>query len=136
MKNKKLLLIILTLSLLLTACSGNAPAKAAEAWMQAIATSDGVAALALTCDAYKPAVQEMGFLMGGINMLTEGMLSDIEVDTSGLEFETISKSGNQAVVSVSGSIIQGMMGMAMEQPINATVNMLKEDGDWKYCGDR
>ena len=136
MKNKKLLLIIISLSLLLTACGSSAPAKATEEWMQAIATSDGVTALALTCDEYKPAIQEMGFFMGGMNMLTGGMLSDAEVDTSGLKFETTSQNGNQAVVSISGNIIQGMMGMAMEQPINASVNMLKEDGDWKYCGDR
>ena len=103
MKRKKLILMILSLSLLLTACGGSAPAKAAEEWMQAIATSDGVTALALTCDEYKPAIQEMGFFMGGMNMLTGGMLSDAEVDTSGLEFETISRDGNEAVVSISGS---------------------------------
>ena len=128
-------LVFLIITLLLTSCSRSAPAKAAEEWMQATATSDGVTALALTCDEYKPAIQEMGFFMGGMNMLTGGMLSDAEVDTSGLKFETLSKNGNQAVVSISGNIIQGMMGMAIEQPINANLKMLKENGDWKYCGE-
>ena len=132
---RKTVVIIIVLSFLITSCGGSAPAKAAEEWMQAIATSDGVTALALTCNEYKPAVQELGFLMGSMNMLSGGMLSDAEVDTSGLKFETTSKNGDQAVVSISGSIIQGMMGMAMEQPINVSVYMLKEDGDWKYCGE-
>ena len=135
MKRKTLLILIVTLSFILSSCGESAPAKAAEEWIQAISTSDGVTALALTCDEYKPAIQEMGFFMGGMNMLTGGMLSNAEVDTSGLEFETISRNGSEAVVSVSGNIIQGMMGVAMEQPINANIYMLKEDGKWKYCGE-
>jgi len=128
--------VIVCLAMLLSACGGDGPEKSAETWFQAMATSDGVTALKLTCDTYKADIQNTGLLMGGINMLTGGMASDAEVDTSNITFETTDKSGDEAVVRVSGTYIQGLMGAAFEQQIDANFIMVREDGEWKWCGER
>ena len=130
------IILLLCLTIILSACSGSGPEKSAETWFQAMATSDGTTALKLTCGTYKADIQNMGLLMGGINMLAGGMVSDAEVDTSSVTFETTAKSGDDATVRVSGTYIQGLMGAAFEQQVDANFIMVKEDGEWKWCGER
>lgn len=130
------IVLLLCLTIILSACSGFGPEKSAETWFQAMATSDGTTALKLTCGTYKADIQNMGLLMGGINMLAGGMVSDAEVDTSSVTFETTAKSGDYATVRVSGTYIQGLMGAAFEQQVDANFIMVKEDGEWKWCGER
>lgn len=77
----------------------------------------------------------MGFFVGGMNLLTGGLMSDAEADLSGLKFKTVSQIGDEAVVNISGVMVQGLLGAAIEQELNANVVMLKEDGQWKYCGE-
>lgn len=69
-------------------------------------------------------------------MLAGGMASDAEVDTSSVNFETTAKSGDEATVRVSGTYIQGLMGAAFEQQVDANFIMVREDGEWKWCGER
>ena len=130
------IVLLLCLTIILSACSGSGPEKSAETWFQAMATSDGTTALKLTCCTYKADIQNMGLLMRGINMLAGGMVSDAEVDTSSVTFETTAKSGDDATVRVSGTYIQGLMGAAFEQQVDANFIMVKEDGEWKWCGER
>ncbi len=130
------IVLFICLATLLSACGGNAPAKAAETWFQAVATADGVTAFKLTCETHKADVQNMGFLMGGLNLFTGGMASDAEADTSDLDFKTTAKKGSEAAVRVNGIYIQGLMGAAMEQEIDTPFVMVKEDGEWKWCGEK
>jgi hypothetical protein len=120
----------------MTACSGNAPAQAAEAWFQATATSDGATALKLTCEAYREEMQNLSLFMGGFNLLSGGLLSEAGADLSGLEFSVVSRQGDEAVVKIEGEIIQSVLGAAMAQPVNANVLMVKEDGEWRWCGEQ
>lgn len=62
-------------------------------------------------------------------------MSDAETDLSGLKFKTVSQNGDEAVVNISGVMVKGLLGAAIEQELNANVVMLKEDGQWKYCGE-
>jgi len=135
MKKISLIILIIGLSIIFVACGGDSPDKAAEEWFQAVATFDGASTLTLTCDAYKDEVQSLGFVVFGLNILSGGLAADIEVDTSGLRFNTISQSGNEAVVNVRGSYAQGMLGAAIEQQVDTNIIMVKEDGKWKYCGE-
>jgi hypothetical protein len=57
-----------------------------------------------------------------------------EVDLSDLSFETVSESGDTATVHVNGEIMMSLLGAAMPQAIDANIIMVKEDGEWKYCG--
>jgi hypothetical protein len=129
-------ILLICLAMLLSACGGSGPEKSAETWFQSMAIADGTTALKLTCSAYKADIQNMGMLMGGINMMTGGMASDAKVDTSSVAFETIAKSGDEATVRVSGTYIQGLMGAAFEHQVDANFIIVKEDGEWKWCGER
>ncbi|HFQ92468.1 MAG TPA: DUF4878 domain-containing protein [Anaerolineae bacterium] len=137
MKILRWFILFVGLSFVLSACSGNAPAKAAREWLTALNTGDGVTALKLTCRQYQEEVQNTSLLTAGIGML--GSMAGVdaqsaEVDLSDVKFETVSKNGDTAVVQVKGEMIVGLMGAAIPQQINMSFTMVKEDGDWKWCG--
>ncbi len=138
MKVSRWLILIVVLLFTLTACSGNAPAKAAKEWLTAASIGDGATTLKLTCQQYQTDVQTMSLLTAGVGML--GGMAGIdtqsaEVDLSDIEFETVSKNGGTAVVRVEGQMITSLMGAAMPQPLNMSFKMVKEDGEWKWCGE-
>jgi len=129
------LIMLLGLIVVLSGCSGSGAEKAARNWLEAGATADGATALKLTCTPLQADVQMMGFMTAGVGMLTGLNPQDAEVDTSDITYETVSEDGDTAYVHVQGEIITSLMGAAMPQPINSTFKMIKEDGEWKWCGE-
>ena len=113
----------------------NGPAQAASEWVNAVASSDGATALRLTCDAYQDQVQVSGFLTAGLGMLFGVDTQSAEADLSDLEFSTINQTGDTATVEVQGELILGLLGAAIPQQLDMNLSMVREDGDWKYCGD-
>lgn len=130
---KAILLSAVLLSLVLTACAGG-PEQAAKEFVEASMGGDGVTALELTCNQYKEQVQMSGFLTAGLGMLVGVDPQSAEVDLSDLNFETVSESGDTATVNVNGEVMMSFLGAAMPQLIDTNLTMVKEDGDWKYCG--
>lgn len=130
---KVLLLTAVTATFLLTACAGG-PEKAAKDFLEASASGDGATALQLTCGQFRDQVQMSGFLAAGMGMFLGVDPQSAKVDLSDLKFETVSESSDAATVNVSGEIMLSFLGAAMPQVIDANLNMIKEDGDWKYCG--
>lgn len=130
---KAIVLIAALLTLVLTACSSG-PEQAAKEFIQASMGGDGAVALQLTCNQYKEQVQMSGMLSAGVGMLVGIDPQSAEVDLSDLNFETVSESGDTATVSVNGEAMMSILGAAMPQVIDINLTMVKEDGDWKYCG--
>lgn len=130
---KALLLIVVLLTLGLAACAGG-PEQAAKEFIEASMGGDGATALQLTCDQYKEQVQMSGMLSAGLGMLVGIDPQSAEVDLSDLNFETVSESGDTATVNVNGEVMMSLFGAAMPQAIDTNITMVKEDGDWKYCG--
>lgn len=111
------------------------PARAAKEWVTAVATSDGATALSLTCDSYQDQVQMSGFLTAGLGMLFGVDTQSTEADLSSLEFNTINQAGDTATVQVQGELVLSLLGAAMPQQLDTNMTMVREDGEWKYCGD-
>lgn len=121
--------------LFLTGRIANGPARAAEDWVTAVATSDGATALGLTCDLYRDQVQMSGFLAAGLGLLFGVDTDGSEADLSDLEFNTVRQSGDTATVDVQGELMLSLLGAAMPQQLDMSMTMVREDGQWKYCGD-
>ncbi|HUN22581.1 MAG TPA: hypothetical protein PK299_05530 [Anaerolineales bacterium] len=137
--NKKLLhtLSLMMVTICLSACSTNNPSGIAKQWMTATLTADGATTLKLTCESMRETVQMQGLLSASFSMLfqTQGMNSqDAKTDLSDIKFDTVERKGDNAVVNVSGEVIVSFLGAAMPQEINESWVMVREDGDWKWCG--
>lgn len=130
---KAFLLIAVLLTLGLVACASG-PEQAAKEFIEASMGGDGATALQLTCDQYKEQVQMSGFLTAGLGMLVGVDPQSAEADLSDLNFETVSESGDTATVNVNGEVMMSFLGAAMPQVIDSNLTMVKEDGEWKYCG--
>ena len=118
---------------MLTPCSCG-PEEAEKEFIQASIGGDGSAALQLTCDQYKEQVLMSGILLAGVDMLVGIDPQNAEVDVSDLNFETVSESDDTATVNINGEAIMSIPGADMPQVIDVKLTVVKEDGDWKYCG--
>lgn len=134
--NKVFFLVIsfTSLTLVLAACSGSGPSNAAKEWIEASVEGDGTTALKLTCEQYKSNVQTSGFLSAGLGLMFNIDMQDTAVDLSDLEFKVVEESGDAATVHVEGEMIVSLLGAAMPQQLDMDIKMVKEDGDWKFCG--
>jgi hypothetical protein len=159
---KKLLFIVLLLSLALAACGGGSssgPVDAAKNLVKALEKLDIEEGNKYLCEA-----QQMDATEGA----DAAMLEAFEVKTSNMKYEEKSKDGDKAVVSISGKVsleidedklkelvkeeaaaageevtdeeldfYVGMLtGMSGEQvEFEQDVEVVKEDGDWVVCDE-
>ena len=126
-KSFLLLLLLLVSALLISACSNSGadqPAKAVEAYWQALAAQDSARVSTLTCAAFETDT---------LNTLES--FKSVAVTLNDLVCTTDSTSGDNAKVSCTGTIV------ASYGAENLTINLadfsysaLKEGGEWRMCG--
>lgn len=124
--------------LLLVGCSSG-PATAAREWYKASLEMDGSAMMARTCRAQQLAVQESGLIASAIMLMPQMFgidlgMKDINSSLSNLKFEVLDATDTHAVIQVTGVFEVAVLAFAQQIPINESVLMVREDGQWKWCG--
>ena len=134
--------IVCIIILLLFGCGEDedGPAIGAQEWVDAVTNQDGNKMLKYTCLAQRESFQEAfmylsafsalakAFTLGGVDVNFEGDISD-------LKFETISQSGDEAQVRVSGELrVSLTQGVAEAHQVDDEWQMVKENDTWRWCG--
>lgn len=130
MRKASLLLLLLLFSIsLLTACSSSKsdePARAVEAYWQALVAQDSARLSSLSCAAYAPEAQN-----------TLESFKSVTVKLNDLACSSTSKSGSDATVHCTGTIVASYG--AEDLTINLAdrdYSSVKEGGEWLMCGAR
>ena len=114
------------------------PAAAARRYLQAAVAYDGNELARRTCAAQQQALMEAGLMITALDMLAnyyvDGGLEDIDFDLRDLEFTVVSRTGDQAVVRVSGELRTSLLFLSVPGQVDDSWLMVREDGRWKYCG--
>ncbi len=114
------------------------PVGAARRYMQAAVAYDGNELARRTCAAQQQALMEAGLVITALDLIANYYvdvgLEDIDFDLRDLEFTEISRSGDQAVVRVSGELRTSLLFLSVPGQVDDTWLMVREDGRWKYCG--
>jgi hypothetical protein len=132
MKYLNLILLTVLLVILLTACgSKDSPERAAKEWMEALLTMDGNSAAKLTCRDQQAALEDAGMWLGLFGALSGGKP---EVDLSDVRFKTLRQDSSTAAVQVTGDARLSTGGMVNTKHFDRAMDMVKEDGRWKWCG--
>ena len=136
MKQKTIIIVVL-LSLLLTGCA-DSPERAAKEWFDAMLNLDGNKILDRTCLEQRVVVQEAGLWNSAFALLPQLFGLDIKSqgDVSGLKFSqtSINTEGTVATVRVYGEIRVAVLAFAQAYPVDEIWLMVKEDGEWRWCG--
>ena len=81
---------------------------------------------------------EAGLMITALDMLANYYvdvgLEDIDFDLRDLEFTVVSRTGDQAVVRVSGELRTSLLFLSVPGQVDDSWLMVREDGRWKYCG--
>ncbi len=123
--------------LLISCAPRNKPAQGAQEWIDAIVNQDGNKILKHTCLAQRENLQQTSMWASAFPVLSQVLTNpsqEIEGDISDLEFETVSRKGNQAEVQVSGELRVSYSGMAEAYEIDERWPMVREDDTWRWCG--
>lgn len=141
MLSRRLIVVLLvSLSVLLSACTGESPEAGAKEWFNAVMETRGKNMLVRTCQARLQEVQTLGqsvtFAKLGIGAILQmfGLSVPMEIDASELVFTTVQSDGNRAEVKVEGTVYVSMLGVAQGMPVSDTWIMVKEADKWKWCG--
>ncbi|MBX3004349.1 MAG: hypothetical protein KF821_00805 [Anaerolineales bacterium] len=131
-------LLYIVVALVLAGCSAG-PASAAREWYKANLEMNGSAILARTCQAQQLAVQEAGLLVSAIMLMPQMLgidlgMDDINSSLSNLKFHVVSSTDTQAIVQVTGELEFAVLAFAQQVPVSERALMVKEDGQWKWCG--
>ena len=114
------------------------PEAAARRYLQAAVAYDGNELARRTCAAQQQALMEAGLVITALDLIANYYvdvgLEDIDFDLRDLEFTEISRSGDQAVVRVSGELRTSLLFLSVPGQVDDTWLMVREDGRWKYCG--
>ncbi len=129
--------ILLLIILILASCTGSRPEQGAKAWASARANSQGGEALKLTCEELQTEVQAESAVLSsfsGLFQMWSGLDPNTVVDISELEFNTIERQSNKAIVAVSGNAYLTILDVGSVQTVNEEWNMIKERDSWRWCG--
>lgn len=129
------MIMVIVLSALLTACGGSGgagPAAAAKSFFDAFTELDFAKMKDLTCEAQKSTMDEAANAMSALGD-SAALKELLKIDTSGLKYEEKSVSGDKATVVVTGKIKVEAMGQSQDQDMNEDVPMVMEGGAWKVC---
>jgi hypothetical protein len=105
--------------------------------MEAVSNQEGTEVLKMTCEAQKEAVQTSGLWAAALGLLLQNEGIDPQkatADLSDLTFETLNSEETSASVRVSGTLYVGYLEAALSYDIDETWSMVKEEGQWKWCG--
>jgi hypothetical protein len=121
---KKLTFLMVSLLLLLAACSSGTssdPAKTVEAYLTAKATSDATTIRQLLCSEMESVAER--------ESLTFESVSDVR-----LEGMSCAQVGDTAVVACGGKFVATYGAEDTEFPLTS-YRVVQEDGEWKWCGE-
>ena len=127
-------------SLTLLSCGlGSGPEKAAKAWFEATERGEVLEADELVCEEQKESFREGAFVLSGIYTFAQEFLGTdkpLEIDASDIEYTRMDglSSGDRAVVAVEGELRMAAAGVIKSEGISYLWAMVKEDGQWKWCG--
>ena len=128
-------LVLLCLIFLLVACSSDSPEAAAKDWMQAFADLDGNKIAARTCAEQQENLQEAGMWISAFTIFGQMTIGqESQIDISDLKYATISSTDDTAQVRVTGQVRAAILALSQAQDIDETWRMVREDGEWKWCG--
>lgn len=111
------------------------PSAVAEEWFEAMTTIDSAKAMRLTCRQYRDDIETFGLLVGASLFIVEMEPDNVEADISDVTFSVIEQTSNTAVVNIKGDVFFSIHGAPTYDYINLNLFLLKEDGNWKVCGD-
>jgi hypothetical protein len=135
MKRLRIFLIVAVLVNVFACGLGDSPEKAAREWIDALLNMDGNKLAARTCAAQQENLQDTALWLSAFAVLGETLTGqEVEADISDLEFTTIERTGDTAQVRVTGEIRTAVLAMAETQEVDETWQMVREDGEWKWCG--
>lgn len=126
-----ILLVLITLFLLTSCGSGEVvekqgPDDVVRAAYNAIANLEYAAFQTLACAGFE------GYVTFGLP-LEDG---PITFNLSGLQYEVVSIEGDEALVNVTGVLrMTGSFIEPIEEPVNFSIPLVLENGEWKACGD-
>lgn len=123
--NRLILLVSLISVLTLVACSQpEGPGKVAESYWQARVASDLTKMLSLSCKAYEGDARTEAVSFQSMKASLEGMTCAAD-----------SEQGDTAVVTCKGDLKTTYAGETRTRSLSdKKIKMLKEDGQWKFCG--
>ena len=123
-----LMLTVLLISILLSACTSkaDAPAKSVEAFWRAMAATDGAALSSLSCADYEEEA-----------LLTMESFQSVELELKDLQCSTTGTSGDSAEVTCQGTLnaSYGAENFSFDLS-DATFAAVKQGGDWLMCGEK
>jgi hypothetical protein len=137
MKYPALVVLLLLVAVVVAACdtggggggTSNTPEAAVKAWFDAAFANNVDGVKAQTCAASQ---NEIEAAAAGFASLATGGAT---VDASGLTYTKATESGDNATVTVGGSMKVTAAGQEMDQPMEGiTVPVVRESGAWKVCG--
>jgi len=136
MKYPALMVLLLLVAMVAAACNSggggtasNTPEAAAKAWFEAALAGNLDGAKAQTCAAGQNSVET------AVTAFSSFGSTGATVDASGLTYTKASESGDDATVTIGGTIKVSAAGQEVDQPMeNVTMPLKKEDGAWKVCG--
>jgi hypothetical protein len=135
---KKSLSFAIILVLFLTSCSSNTneAEKSAKEWFLAVNKMESLKADSLVCNGLKDEFRQNLALNSALYLFAGQLIKDIkiEIDDSGIKYQTKSISNDEVSVSVSGEIRGSISGMVTSNKIDEDWKIVKEDGKWKWCG--
>lgn len=137
MKYTALMVLLLLVAMVAAACNSggggggtsNTPEAAAKAWFEAALAGNLDAVKAQTCAAGQESVETAAAAFGSLGA------TGATVDASGLTYTKSSESGDDATVTIGGTVKVTAAGQEVEQPMESVpMPLKKEDGAWKVCG--
>ena len=136
MKYPALMVLLLLVAVVAAACdtgggggTSNTPESAAKAWFEAALSGNLDGVKAQTCAAGQESVETAAAAFSSLSA------TGATVDTSGLTYTKSSETGDDATVTVGGTIKVTASGQEVEQPMeSAPMPLKKESGAWKVCG--
>lgn len=136
MKYPALMVLLLLVAMVAAACNSgggggtsNTPEAAAKAWFDAALAGNLDGVKAQTCAAGQDSVETAATAFSSFSS------TGATVDASGLTYTKASESGDDATVTVGGTMKVTAAGQSVDQPMeNVTMPLKKESGAWKVCG--
>jgi len=111
--------------LLLVACAADAkPEDAVSDYLTARVAGDADALRGLACAAWEEEA-----------VLQAETFQALDARLEGLACQQTSRNGDAAVISCTGTIIITYTGENSEQPVAGAFSVVKEDDEWKVCGE-
>lgn len=129
--------VIVTAAAALAACgTQDSPERAAEEWLEAFANMDGNKLMERTCAEQQRNAQETGVWLSAFALLVQSLTrQQTEIDISDVGFDVIEEAGDRARVRVTGQIRTAVLAIGRIQEIDEVWLIVREDGQWKWCGN-